>query len=108
MAVQEKVLWKNWADGLRMEMMASLTSELTKSVDSIASETATGKAARTLRSASFWRACQQGIAPNDALATAGFEIEFEQDESGNVQDVTLRLNQTWLEIMQRVLDRQKT
>jgi hypothetical protein len=107
MAVQEKTRWKNWADGLRQEMMTSLTAEVTKTVDSIISETATTKAESTLRSARFWRACQSGKSPNDFLSTAGFEIEFQQDDGSNVDEVTLRLNETWMSILLGVLDRKK-
>ncbi len=107
MTVQEKTRWKNWADGLRQEMMTSLTSEVTKSVESITAETSTSKAESTLRSVRFWRACQTGKSPNDVLATAGFEIEFEPDDERNVREVTLKLNQTWMTILQRVLDRKK-
>ena len=107
MIVQEKTRWKNWADGLRKEMMTNLTAEVTKSVEVITSETATSKSESTLRSVRFWRACQSGKSPNDFLARAGFEIEFQQDESRNVREVTLRLNQTWMTILDGVLDRKK-
>jgi hypothetical protein len=107
MTVQEKTRWKKWADGLRQEMMTSLTPEVTKSVDSITSETATTKAESTLRSVRFWKACQTGKSPNDFLATAGFEVEFQEDDDRHVQEVTLRLNKTWLNILQGVLERQR-
>ncbi len=107
MTVQEKTRWKNWADRLRQEMMTSLTAEVTKSVEAITSETATTKAESTLRSVRFWRACQLGKGPNDFLVTAGFEIEFQQDEERNVREVTLRLNETWMTILQRVLARKQ-
>jgi hypothetical protein len=107
MTGQEKAKWKDWADSLRQDMMTSLTTEVTKSVEIITSETATSKADSTLRSVRFWRACQQGKSPNDALAKAGFEIEFEPNELRSVQEVTLRLNQTWMTILDRVLERKK-
>ena len=107
MTVQEKTRWKNWADCLRKEMMTNLTAEVTKSVEAITSETATTKSESTLRSVRFWRACQSGKSPNDFLARAGFEIEFQQDEARNVREVTLRLNQTWMTILHGVLDRKK-
>jgi hypothetical protein len=107
MTVQEKTRWKNWADRLRQEMMTSLTPEVTKTVDAIFTETATTKAENTLRSVRFWKACQDGKSPNDFLATAGFEIEFLQDEEREVQEVTLRLNETWMTILNRVFDRKK-
>ena len=107
MTVAEKTRWKNWADGLRQEMMTSLTAEVTKSLEAITSETATTKAESSLRSARFWRACQLGDSPNDFLAKAGFEIEFQQDEESNVREVTLRLNQTWMAIQHRVLARKQ-
>ena len=72
-----------------------------------AEETATTKAESTLHSVRFWKACQAGKSPNDALITAGFEIDFEPTEERSVQNVTLRLNQTWMSILQRVLDRKK-
>lgn len=106
MTVQEKTRWKQWADHLRQEMMANLTPDVTKSVEAIASETATTKGEKTVRSERFWRACQAGESPNDALTKAGFEIEFEAGEDRHVEEVTLRLNQTWMTILQRVLDRQ--
>ena len=105
MTVSEKALWKSWAEQLRQEMMTGLAGEVTKSVDAIISETSSGKAESTLRSARFWRACQAGKSPNDFLATAGFEVEFEQDDKRNVHEVTLRLNETWMTILQGVLDR---
>jgi hypothetical protein len=105
MAIPEKIRWKNWADGLRKEMMTGLTAEVTKSVEAITSETATAKAESTLRSARFWRACQAGRSPNDFLSIAGFDIEFQPDDGSNVREVTLRLNETWMSILQRVLDR---
>ena len=107
MSVQEKTRWKTWADELRQEMMTSLTEEVTKTVDSISSETATTKADSSLRSVRFWRACQVGDSPNDIFSKAGLKIEFEQDEDRNVQEVTLRLNETWMKILQQVLDRKK-
>ena len=107
MTVQEKTRWKTWADELRQEMMTSLTEEVTKTVESISSETATTKTESSLRSVRFWRACQVGDSPNDVFAKAGFEIEFEQDEERNVQEVTLRLNPTWMKILHQVLDRKK-
>lgn len=107
MAVAEKARWKDWAESLRQEMMTSLKSEVTRSVDVIISETATTKAEETVRASRYWRALQSGKSPNDVLAAAGFEIEFEQDEEKKVQQVTFRLNETWMSILQRVLDRQK-
>ncbi len=108
MSVQEKTRWKNWADQLRQEMMTSLNAEVTKSVEAITEETATTKAESTLRSTRFWKACQAGKSPNDVLTIAGFEIDFEPDEDRKVSQVTLRLNSTWMDILQRVLDRQKS
>ena len=105
MSVQEKTRWKNWADNLRQEMMTSLTSEVTKSVDDIISETETSKAESTVRSKRFWQACKAGNSPHDSLLKAGFEIEFQQDTASDVREVTLRLNHTWLKILQGVLDR---
>lgn len=105
MTVQEKTRWKNWAVGLRQRMMTGMTAEVTKSVAAITSETATTKPENTLRSERFWRACQAGASPNDTLARAGFEIEFQPDKERGVQEVTLRLNETWMTILQGVLDR---
>ena len=102
---QEKTRWKEWADSLRQEMMTSMTAEVTKSVEAITSETATSKPENTVRSERFWRSCQTGSSPNDFLAKAGFEIEFQPTEERCVQKVTLRLNKTWMTILQRVIDR---
>ena len=107
MSVQEKTRWKAWADELRQEMMTNLTEEVTRTVESITSETETTKTESSLRSVRFWRACQVGDSPNDVFAKAGFEIEFEQDDDRNVREVTLRLNQTWMKIMQGVIERKK-
>ncbi len=107
MAVSEKVRWKNWADCLRQEMMTGLMKQVTKSVDTIITETATSKADSTLRSERFWKSCQRGDSPNDFFVKAGFEIEFQQDENRNVQEITLRLNETWLAILHKVLDRER-
>ena len=106
MAVQEKIRWKEWADSLRQEMMGSLTSKVTKSVESIAEEVATTKSENTWRSERFWRSCRDGASPNDFLTVAGFEVEFQAREDRCVEEVTLRLNETWMAILQRVLDRQ--
>ena len=106
MSVQEKNRWKQWADSLRQEMMGSLTSEVTKSVEAIATEVATTKSENTWRSERFWRSCQVGASPNDFLRVSGFEIDF-QPRDHSVCEVTLRLNETWMEILQDVLDRQR-
>ncbi len=82
-----------------------MTAKVTKSVESITNETATTKSESTLRSERFWRACQNGESPNDVFAKAGFEIDFDQDEKRKVHEVTLRLNSTWMGILQKVLDR---
>ncbi|MBC8356930.1 MAG: hypothetical protein H8E66_33580 [Planctomycetes bacterium] len=108
MTVQDKTRWKDWADELRQEMMSGLTPEVTKSVEVITSETATSKSASSLRSVRFWRACQLGEKPNDVLARAGFDIEFQQNEEQKVQEVTLRLNRSWMTILDRVRDRKNT
>jgi hypothetical protein len=107
MAIQEKVLWTKWATSLRKSMMTSLTAEVTKSVASIAVETGTTKAESTLKGSRFWQECQAGKRPNDALSLAGFEIEFTPDEKRKVNEVTFRLNKTWKDIMQGVLDRKR-
>jgi hypothetical protein len=105
MSVRDKNRWKEWADQLRQEMMAELTPNVTKSVDEITQETGTDKSPSVLRSRRFWNACQSGKKPNDTLAKAGFEIEFEPNEANEVEAITLGLNSTWKAIMQRVLDR---
>jgi len=102
----EKTRWKNWADGLRQEMMGGLTAHVTKTVDVVISETASTTAVSTLRSERFWRAVQIGDSPNEVLAKAGFDLEFEQDDDRKVSEVTFRLNRTWLNILDRVLERQ--
>ncbi len=105
MSVQEKTRWKNWADRLRQEMMTGKTPAVTKTVESICSEIESSKAESTLHSVRFWKACQTGKSPNDALATAGFEIDFEPGDDKKVKEITLRLNPTWMAILQQVLDR---
>ena len=105
MSAQEKTRWKSWAEALRQEMMTGLTPEVTKSVDDIAAETESSKATSTLHSVRFWQSCKDGKSPNDVLVIAGFEIEFEPDEK-KVHEVTLKLNATWMSIMNRVLERQ--
>jgi hypothetical protein len=86
-------------------MMSGLTPQVTKSVDKITEETGTDKSRSVLRSRRFWNACQAGDVVNDSLVKAGFEIEFEPNEESEIDTVTLRLNDTWKAIMQRVLDR---
>lgn len=86
-------------------MMTGLKPEVTKSVDEISEETESSKAESTLHSLRFWRSCQEGKSPNDVLTTAGFELEFEEDEK-KVHEVTFKLNATWMSIMNRVLERQ--
>lgn len=104
MAVSDKARWRDWADGLRQEMMSSLTPEVTKSVEVVTSETGTVKAESTVRSTRFWQAVKTGNRPNEFLVAAGFDIDFEADEK-IVREVTFRLNETWMKILQPVLDR---
>jgi hypothetical protein len=106
MTVQEKKRWKQWADGLRQQMMGSRTADVTRSVDAIVTATGTTKGEKTVRSERFWLAVQAGTSPNEVLTKAGFEIEFEADEEHRVEEITLRLNPTWRKILQGVLDRQ--
>lgn len=101
----DKARWKSWADALRQEMMVGLTPETTKTVEAIAEETGTTRAMKSLHSSTFWRSCQSGARANDSLTAAGFEIEFEPDEDKKVNEVTLKLNATWLTILQKNLDR---
>ncbi len=103
----DKGRWKEWADCLRKEMMVGLTPEVTKSFEEIAEETGTTKAQKTLNSSAYWRSCQSGAAANDSLSTAGFDIEFQPDEDRRVTEVTLKLNATWLSILQKKLDRRR-
>lgn len=107
MTTQDKLRWKKWADKLRQQMMQSLTPEVSKSVAEITDETATTRATSTLHSTRYWKACQTGKSPNDVLSTAGFELDYHTDENQKVESVTLRLNETWMSIMQRVLDRKR-
>lgn len=105
MAVQEKVLWMNWAENLRKEMMTGLTPNKTKLVADIISETGTTKSETVVSSLRFWKDCQQGKGPHGCLIAAGFEVEFIPCEDRTIREVTLRLNGTWMAILQRVLDR---
>lgn len=105
MLVRDKKRWREWADQLRQEMMSELTSQVTKSVHTITRETETEKSPSVVRSRQFWNAFQAGKGSDDTLVKAGFEIEFEPNEKGEIDSVTLRLNGTWQAIMQRVLDR---
>lgn len=105
--MHEKQHWKDWADSLRKEMMTSFTAEVTKSTADIFTETGTTKAESTLRSVRFWTTCQTGNKPNDFLAKAGFDIEFEADKARKVNEVTLKLNQTWMSILLRAQKQQK-
>jgi len=105
MTVRDKVRWREWADGLRQTMMSELTPHVTKSVEDIINETSTEKSPSVLGTPKFWKACQAGKGTNDTLSKAGFEIEFESNDEGKVEAVTLQLNDTWRSIMQGVLDR---
>ena len=87
--------------------MGSLTPQVTKSVDDITSETGTTKAESTMRSIRFWQSCQDGKSPNDVLTTAGFEVDFQPVDERYVREVTLRLDPSWMSILQRKLDRNK-
>ena len=105
MTVAEKRKWKEWAEELRQQMMRSLTPEITKSVVEIRSEINSTKTEDTIKSAKFWNACQSGKGPNDHLAKAGFDIEFDCDEAKKVHVVTLRLNDKWMPILNSVIER---
>ena len=107
MAVSDKTRWRKWADDLRQTMMSDLEPQVTKSVNEIANETGTDKTSSVLHSSRFWSSCQAGKAPNETLVKAGFEIEIEPNGENEIDTVTLRLNETWKGIMQRVLDRQQ-
>lgn len=106
MTGSEKQRWEKWAVDLRQSMMSELKPEITKSVDQIADETGTDKTSSVLCSRRFWDSCQAGKSPNGAIKKAGFEIDFDLTEQDDIDTVTLRLNDTWKGIMQRVLDRQ--
>lgn len=106
MSVAEKTRWGQWATDLRQKMMRELSPQVTRSIDEIAEETGTQKTTTVLHSRRFWNSCQAGKSPNDSLVKAGFEIEFEPNDDDVIENVTLRLNQTWSQIMQRVVDRQ--
>lgn len=101
MSIQEKSRWKKWADQLRQEMMTSRTPEVTKTISEITTETGTTKALSTLVGTRFWTSCQQGVAPNDVLVIAGFEVAFALGQDSKVAAVTLKLNRTWMDILQR-------
>lgn len=105
MAVADKTRWREWAESLRQAMMTELTPQVTKSVDSITEETGTDKSPSVLRSRRFWNSCQTGKGTNDTIVKAGFEIEFEPNDDNEIDAVTLRLNNTWSNILQGVLDR---
>jgi hypothetical protein len=105
MSVKDNTRWKEWADRLRQQMMADLTPEVAISVERIMTETRTDKSPSAMRSQRFWNACQTGDASNNVLSKAGFHVEFLPNAKGEVEIVTLRLNNTWRAIMQRVLDR---
>ncbi len=99
--------WKEWADTLRQSMMAGRIGQITKSVDEISQETGTEKSATTLHSQKFWNACRDGEGSHGTLSKAGFQLSFAPNAAGKVDTVTFRLNESWLAILQRVLDRQK-
>jgi hypothetical protein len=108
MSVQEKSRWKKWADQLRQEMMMSRTPEITKTITEISSETGTTKAHSTLVGTRFWTSCQQGVAPNDVLVIAGFEVAFALGQDSKVAAVTLKLNRTWMDILQRAAAKKRS
>ncbi len=68
-------------------------------------ETGTEKPHKTMHSHRFWKSCQSAQPPHDALARAGFDIEFAPSEDNEIEAITLSLNKTWKAIMQRALDR---
>lgn len=105
MSVRDKTRWREWADGLRQKMMSELTPQVTKSVDTLSEEVGTDMSPSLLHSRRFWNACQLGKKPHETLVKAGFEVEFESNDQKEINTVTLRLNDTWKSIMQRVLDR---
>jgi hypothetical protein len=107
LTIQEKSRWKKWADRLRQEMMTSRIPEVTKTIVEISSETGTTKAQSTLVGARFWKSCQLGAAPNDVLKIAGFEIAFELGADSKVEQVTLKLNRTWMDILERAVAKKR-
>ena len=103
MATQtERTRWKAWAESLRQTMMVGLTPSVTKTIVEISAEVGTNKASKTLHSSKFWRSCQHGEGSNDVLTKAGFDLEFQESEDGCVVEVTLRLNSTWLAILEGI------
>ncbi len=106
MTTREQARWKEWADRLRQSMMADLTPYITKSIAEIVEETATQRSPSVLATRRFWTTVQTGEQNNHILARAGFQIEFSPSEGGNVESVTLRLNDTWSRIMQHMIDQQ--
>lgn len=106
MTASERKRWEAWAVDLRQSMMRGLEPEVTKSVNQIVDETGTNKAPAMMHSKRFWISCQAGNSPNGMIKHAGFEIDFDPNGQNEVDSVTLRLNETWKGIMQRVMDRQ--
>ncbi|HEU0068070.1 MAG TPA: hypothetical protein VFQ26_02260 [Nitrospiraceae bacterium] len=108
MSVKENTRWKEWAERLRQRMMAELTTEVALPVERIRTEIKTDKSASAMRTRKFWTAFQAEADTNNVLRKAGFHIDFVPNANGDVEVVTLRLNDTWKSIMQRVLDRRAT
>ena len=105
MGTQEKNRWMNWAESLRQEMMVGMCRKITKQTLDIRQETGTEKSEQVTSSVRFWRDCQNGKGPHGCLIAAGFEIEFAADKSKPVSEVTLTLNKTWQDILQKKMDR---
>ncbi len=98
MSVRDKVRWREWADGLRLKMMAQLIAHVAKSVQETAAERPASVGTQR-----FWRTRQAGTRANDTLSKAGIDIEGNAE--GKDATVTLQLNDSWKAIMKQVLDR---
>lgn len=92
--------WKEWAVRLRMRMMRQRLVEVTLPVEQIYEEVGFGGPFEDLQSYSYWNSCRRHIQYWDTLFKQGLEVEFEVNDHGTVDEVTLSLDESWRSLME--------
>jgi hypothetical protein len=93
--------WKEWTIDLRQHMIRNKLPEITKSTEEIRTETGTDETLKSLQSQSFWKAVRDQVKDWDTIPRNGLEVTSEPNAVGEVEFVTLWLNDTWKSVVSR-------
>lgn len=92
--------WKDWAVQLRMTLIHQKTTQVTKTVEEVFDEVGTDEPFGNLQSHGFWNAVRNHIKDWDTLHEAGFEVDFERNAVGRVEQVTFQLDESWRSLLE--------